>query len=191
MNRQVAAFRRLLRVYPAAFRAEYADEMTRLFAEQLDDASTSERRSAIARLWVTTLVDLAVTAPGHHIRREERVPRPVDLGAASSFVTRGVPGPGPRILLGLLPLWGFGFLVLAAPGSVDPLFSNPPAILGLPAGVVLALGALVWMLVGVVLIRQASTFIAVTIALVAFTAPAGFALILIPAAILAIQGLAA
>lgn len=45
MNRHVRVFRGLLRAYPDAFRSDYGDEMTRLFADQVRDAQGSGRPS--------------------------------------------------------------------------------------------------------------------------------------------------
>jgi hypothetical protein len=55
-------YRRLLALYPRDFRARYADEMARLFADQLRDAAASGRPAAEVRTWLRALADLAVTA---------------------------------------------------------------------------------------------------------------------------------
>lgn len=190
MSRQVRLFCRLLRFCPASFRAEYADEMTRLFAEQLDDAAESGRRLAVLRLWTDSLIDLAMTAPGHHIQKEEPVPRPVDVGSASAFVPENRQWVGPRVALGLLLLWLWVFFLVLAPGFMDPVFSNPPAVLGLPAGVMLVLAALGWMALGVILLRRTSTTVGALIAFLAFTVPATLMILLTPAAVLIIFNLA-
>lgn len=190
MSRQVCLFRQLLRIYPASFTAEYADEMTRLFAVQLEDARASGHRLAGLRLWVASLADLALTAPGHHIRREEPVPRPVDVGSGSVVVSRSGPAVGPRIALGLLPLWLVAFLVITAPGFMDPVFSNPPAVLGMPAGVTMVLVTLAWMALGVLVLQRTTTMVAALVAFLVFTAPAAFGLLLIPAVTLIILNLA-
>jgi tight adherence protein B len=57
-------------------------------------------------------------------------------------------------VVGLLPLALAGFLFLAAPHFMDPMFANPPEVLGLPAGVViLAFGGFM-MFIGFMLIRK-------------------------------------
>jgi tight adherence protein B len=57
-------------------------------------------------------------------------------------------------VVGLLPIALAGFLFLAAPHFMDPMFQNPPGILGLPAGVViLAFGGFM-MFIGFMLIRK-------------------------------------
>ena len=40
-------------------------------------------------------------------------------------------------VVGFLPIGLAGFLFVAAPGFMDPMFANPPAIAGLPAGVII------------------------------------------------------
>jgi len=53
-----------------------------------------------------------------------------------------------------LPIGLAAFLFVAAPGFMDPMFANPPAVLGLPAGVIiLAIGG-VMMFIGFMLIRK-------------------------------------
>lgn len=190
MNRQVRLYRHLLRVYPRPFRAEYADEMTRLFAEQLDDAAASGDPWGVARLWAVSLVDLALTAPGHHLRREEPVPRPVDVGAADALVSSSGPTVGPRVALGLLPLWLWALMVVITPGFMDPVFSNPPAVLGLPAGLVMALIAIVWMMLGVAVLYRTSTMLGALVAFLVFTVPAVFVVLMAPAMILIVLNLA-
>jgi hypothetical protein len=179
----------LLRVYPTVLRAEYADEMTRLFAEQLDDARASGEPWGVARLWAVSLVDLVLTAPGHHFRREEPAPRPVDLGGAA------IVGPvrlavGRRIAVGLLPLFLWALLTILTPGYMDPVFASPPAILGRPAGIVLMIGGLVWMMLGVVALVRTTSTVAGGVVLVVFTVPATFAIILLPAIIVIVSNLA-
>jgi tight adherence protein B len=57
-------------------------------------------------------------------------------------------------VVGFLPIGLAGFLFIAAPGFMEPMFANPPGILGLPAGViVLAIGGIM-MFIGFMLIRR-------------------------------------
>ena len=57
-------------------------------------------------------------------------------------------------VVGFLPIALAGFLFVAAPGFMDPMFKNPPAVAGLPAGVViLAVGGFM-MFVGFMFIRR-------------------------------------
>ena len=57
-------------------------------------------------------------------------------------------------VVGFLPIGLAGFLFVAAPGFMEPMFKNPPGILGLPAGVIiLAFGGFM-MFIGFMIIRR-------------------------------------
>jgi len=57
-------------------------------------------------------------------------------------------------VVGFLPIGLAGFLFVAAPNFMEPMFFNPPGILGLPAGVIiLALGGFM-MFIGFLIIRR-------------------------------------
>jgi len=57
-------------------------------------------------------------------------------------------------VVGFLPIGLAGFLFIAAPGFMQPMFSNPPEILGLPAGVVLLIFGGFMMFMGFMFIRR-------------------------------------
>ena len=57
-------------------------------------------------------------------------------------------------VVGFLPIGLAGFLFIAAPNFMDAMFLNPPAVLGLPAGVVLLLFGGFMMFIGFMLIRR-------------------------------------
>jgi tight adherence protein B len=57
-------------------------------------------------------------------------------------------------VVALLPIGLAGFLFIAAPGFMDPMFANPPAVLGLPAGVIILLFGGFMMFIGFMLIRR-------------------------------------
>ena len=57
-------------------------------------------------------------------------------------------------VVGFLPIALAGFLFVAAPGFMDPMFANPPAIAGLPAGVIILFFGGFMMFVGFMLIRK-------------------------------------
>jgi tight adherence protein B len=57
-------------------------------------------------------------------------------------------------VVGFLPIGLAGFLFLAAPNFMNAMFLNPPAILGLPAGVILLLFGGFMMFIGFMLIRR-------------------------------------
>jgi putative ABC transport system permease protein len=63
MMRPPLLFRALLRLYPAAFRTDYADEMWRVFSQRRRDAGGA--RAALA-LWLATIADTLVTAAQTH-----------------------------------------------------------------------------------------------------------------------------
>lgn len=189
-SRHVRVYRALLRVYPRQFRAEYRDEMTRLFADQLRDARSTAGGVGVVRLWVRSLVDLVVTAPGLHLEPEEvLVASPV--GAPDRpRLARGGRSRRTVVIVALIPLWLVIALNVAAPGYMDPVFSNPPAIVGLPAGIVLQALALAWMAIGVGIVLGTGSRVAWTMSLVLFAAPATALIGLTPPAILALQNFA-
>jgi tight adherence protein B len=57
-------------------------------------------------------------------------------------------------VVGFLPIALAGFLFVAAPGFMDPMFANPPAVLGLPAGVVILIFGGIMMFIGFMFIRK-------------------------------------
>lgn len=93
-------YRRLLRVYPAEFRARFADEMVQLFNDQLREARTG-RTAGSAVVWLRSLGDLVVTSTSEHLRRDRTVAH--SLSASPSTLNR---------LLGLAGVLG-GAVLLA------------------------------------------------------------------------------
>jgi tight adherence protein B len=57
-------------------------------------------------------------------------------------------------VVGFLPIGLAGFLFVAAPGFMEPMFANPPAVLGLPAGVVILCFGGFMMFIGFMMIRK-------------------------------------
>jgi tight adherence protein B len=57
-------------------------------------------------------------------------------------------------VVGFLPIALAGFLFIAAPNFMEPMFLNPPAVLGLPAGVVILIFGGFMMFIGFMLIRK-------------------------------------
>jgi tight adherence protein B len=57
-------------------------------------------------------------------------------------------------VVGFLPIALAGFLFVAAPGFMDPMFANPPEIAGLPAGVIILIFGGIMMFIGFMLIRR-------------------------------------
>ena len=190
MTRHERLYRRLLDLYPAEFRSDYADEMARLFSDQLLDARATRGNWAVAELWLTTTVDLIATAPGIHIRKEGHVTQPVDMPPTGTLSSPGpIVSQGPRVLIGLVPLWILLYFIIAAPGFVEPLFTAPPAVLGAPAGLVILGVALALMLLGVQIMRRAP----IGLALAAFllcTVPSIVMIVFGPATTLIVLNLA-
>jgi tight adherence protein B len=57
-------------------------------------------------------------------------------------------------VVGFLPIGLAGFLFIAAPGFMQPMFANPPEILGLPAGVIILIFGGFMMFMGFMFIRK-------------------------------------
>ncbi len=57
-------------------------------------------------------------------------------------------------VVGLLPIGLAGFLFIAAPGFMEPMFTKPPEVLGLPGGVIILLLGGFMMFIGFMLIRK-------------------------------------
>lgn len=188
MTDHVQAYRALLRLYPATFRDDYGEEMARLFGEQLRDARTTHSPIAVAGLWARAIADVLETAPSHHLRREGHVPEPIAAGTPSAVVpVEAHTRRAPRIVLGLLPLWLLIFFALAAPGFMDPMFANPPAIAGMPAGVFVLVVAMVLTFASLMFLRQTRSDLATVLVFLVFTIPAMALILFGPAAILLIQ----
>jgi tight adherence protein B len=57
-------------------------------------------------------------------------------------------------VVAFLPISLAGFLFVAAPGFMEPMFANPPAVLGLPAGVIVLCFGGFMMFIGFMFIRK-------------------------------------
>ena len=57
-------------------------------------------------------------------------------------------------VVGFLPIALAGFLFVAAPGFMEPMFANPPEVLGLPAGVIILIFGGFMMFIGFMFIRK-------------------------------------
>ncbi len=57
-------------------------------------------------------------------------------------------------VVGFLPIALAGFLFIASPGFMAPMFANPPAVMGLPAGVIILCLGGVMMFIGFMFIRK-------------------------------------
>jgi len=95
-------YRGLLLLYPARFRARFADDMVQLFGDQMRRARSEGPPVAVAGTWLRAIADLAATAASEHIRRDRTVAH--SLAASPSTSSR---------LLGLLGILA-GAVLLAA-----------------------------------------------------------------------------
>ena len=100
---------------------------------------------------------------------------------------KAMPGAVVRLLLGLLPLWILVIRLIAFPGSMDPVFANPPAMAGLPTGVVLVAAALAVMAIGIEVLRRASSNGMALLVFAVLTLPSAAVMVLAPTLILDIQ----
>ncbi len=178
-------YRALLRSYPATFRDHYAEEMARLFGEQLRDVRAVHGRFGLAGLWLRSIADIIATAPRHHLRRERPMPEPVKAGLMSGTMpVHSSHRSRSRLMLGLMPIWLLLFLSIATPGFMDPLFANPPELVGLPLGIFVIVGSVALTVMGLMLLRRTESDLVVVITFLLFTIPAALLLVLGPAAIL-------
>jgi hypothetical protein len=98
-----------------------------------------------------------------------------------------MPGVGTRIVTGLLPVWLLLLMLIAAPGGVYRLGDNPPAIVGLPVGILLVGIALVVMAIGVAILLRTSSTRSLLVAFLCFTVPAAVVMVAAPVLILMVQ----
>jgi hypothetical protein len=85
---------------------------------------------------------------------------------------------GLRVLLGLLPFWLLLFELVAIRGSAELIGANPPAVAGLPLGMLFVVLALLVMALGVVVLARSSPVVALV----------GFIFLTVPATMLMIVG---
>jgi hypothetical protein len=186
MNRHERIYRRLLRLYPPAFRGRYGDAMISLFREQLRDARSSGERRQIASLWARCLVDLVVTVPKQHFDKERQVAQVEGSPVVLVQVRPRSPTQTRHVLLALLPLWVLLVRSIVAPGANEPVFANPPAWYGLPFGLTVVAIALALMIIGVVLMARSTSMRSAIYTFAFVTAAATALVVLAPAIILLI-----
>jgi hypothetical protein len=76
-----------------------------------------------------------------------------------------------------------------APGFLEPIFANPPDIVGLPAGIVMLFIAAIWASLAFVVIRANPSGLGIAVGLLVFTVPAILAILYLPATILIVLNL--
>jgi hypothetical protein len=109
VGRSERVYAGLLRAYPAQFRVRYEDEMVVLFGDLLREARAADGAGGIAITWIRTVLDLASSALGEHLRKDQ---------AMAQSLTTFEPTRTMR-LLGLVGLVG-GILLLWAFISFNP-----------------------------------------------------------------------
>jgi len=78
---------------------------------------------------------------------------------------------------------------LVAPGFMEPIFANPPEIVGLPAGIVVLFAAAIWASLAFVVIRAFRSGLGVALGVLVFTIPSIVAILYLPSMILIVQNL--
>lgn len=190
MTSHERAYRRLLSLFPVAFRERYEEQMVTLFNDQVRLARASGSGTWMVTLWFRSLGDLVSSAAGEHLRKEELVPRPLDPGAVAMV---GEPAHGGLIrleyALALLPLWSWIILQIATPDYMNALFANPPSLVGLPAGMVSTLVAGSLMAFGILAMRSSGSASTKAAAFLLLTIPSLILVLLAPAIISMIMNL--
>jgi hypothetical protein len=98
-------YHRLLWVYPAAYRREYGPLMAQLFRDLLRDARRSPRPLGLARLWLSTVFEVFVTAAREHyaeMRSQLMNATPEHTSRFSPAAGRGLLAAAIVIALGLI-----------------------------------------------------------------------------------------
>ena len=183
MSRHERAFRRLLHLYPTAFRAEYEDQLVGLFGDQLRDYRISGGTGAVVRLWAHTLIDLAATAPQERLRKESPVLQPVESAPAPTTAMRS-PMQRVAVVVASVPVVMLPALWVVGPGYYDTVGFNPPAVIGLPMGIVIVACAGGMAVFGWLVARRAQTLGVALGALAFLTIPALLMIVMAPLLIL-------
>lgn len=111
----------------------------------------------------------------------------VATGVAASAAAQRTGAPSR--MFALMPLWVFVVVSTFSTEFFTALRVMPPGILGFPAAIVIEIGALLWMLVGVIVIAYARSRLVESLALTVFTIPATVVVVLTPAMIGMVQNL--
>ena len=99
------------------------------------------------------------------------------------------PTPISRLLLALLPVWIFLARTVVIPDANEPIFANPPSMLGLPFGIVLSAFAFGLMAVGVLVMARTTSRRSAVYVVAFLTAPSTALVTLAPAIMLGIIAL--
>jgi hypothetical protein len=157
------AYQRLLRLYPPRFRAEFGEEMVRVFGDACHDGYRRAGARGLAVLWLETAPDVVVSVVDEHAQEDfamarTQIARVLSLGgvvAGTLWIAYALlanlrpPGilNGPaRDLddIGLLFIAGFPFLAASLIAAYLRLATAWPASIKL--AMLLAVGGIVWIL---------------------------------------------
>jgi hypothetical protein len=122
-------YRRLLSVYPASFRARYAEPMAQLFADQLRDAHDAGAPAGSLRLWLRTVGDLSTSALSQHLERDRTVAHSAATIPTFSARALGIAG----VLAGVV-------LIVPFVITIEPAWYPPRVVLFNALVIALALG---------------------------------------------------
>lgn len=171
MRASVAIYRRLLWLYPAAFRRAYGAQMMQVFRDSCRQAQQERGLPGVIVLWLATLVDLLRSALAEHLSEGPIMSRPfyirmsslltlvgaaiellLNIGESTSWFIPGYTGHLAQVSMGLLigvafaPIvcWTFGLagLLLVQRGRVGRV-SASLALLAL--GAELAVGIIAYL----------------------------------------------
>ncbi|MDH4335283.1 MAG: hypothetical protein OEW24_08535 [Chloroflexota bacterium] len=129
MSTHERIYRRLLRLFPAAFRARYAEPMAQLFADQLRDAREAGAPAGSLRLWARTAGDLLTSALSQHLERDRTVAHSAATVPSFSARALGIAG----VLAGLV-------LIVPAVIAIDDVWYPPRIMLFNALVIALAVG---------------------------------------------------
>jgi hypothetical protein len=157
------AYQRLLRLYPPGFRAEFGEEMTRVFGDACRDGYRRSGVRGVAAVWLETAPDMVVSVVDEHAQEDfamarTQIARALSLGgfaagmlwiAYALLANMRSPGilNGPsRDLddIGLLFYAGFPFLAASLVAAYLRVAAAWPAQTRL--ALLLALGGILWIL---------------------------------------------
>jgi hypothetical protein len=169
-------YRLLLRLYPASFRAEYAEEMAWAFDRQL--SRTRGPFGGIA-LFSRVALDLVLSAAQERVTQKEAAMQPIEGGTSSVAVRPEFRASHRWRVVALSPLWVSVPLLLIT-GNFELLYTKPPDILGIPAAFVFEVVGVAWMALGAAAIWQTRFPIIAAIAITFFALPSLALLVLGP-----------
>ena len=118
MNERVGmterVYRRLLRLYPAAFTARFGDDMLQLFQDQLRDARSGGAPGGTVSAWLRMLGELVATAAAERLRRNRTMAH--SLPVAPSIMNRALGAAG--VISGVVLLLAY---VVSIEGELNTL----------------------------------------------------------------------